>query len=139
MHEQHHHHCGEFLLAFLLFALLSPGLLLTLPSGTKGVFMSLQTSVPAIFLHAFIFAAIYVAVSHCYWRYLKAQKLQKWQKAVKDMEQKVVNEQISQMYLNQYEQSEVLRELASKCTSEKVVFEQAPEEEQKHSQNKYTF
>ena len=43
------------------------------------------------------------------------------------------------MYLNQYEQSEVLRELASKCTSEKVVFEQAPEEEQKHSQNKYTF
>lgn len=55
------------------------------------------------------------------------------------MEQQVVNEQITQMYLNQYEQSEVLRELANKCTSEKVVCEKAPENEQKHSQNKYTF
>ena len=118
MHEQHHHSCGEFVLSFLLFVLLSPGLLLTLPSGSKGVFMSLQTSLPAIFLHAFIFAAIYTCLSHCFARFLKAQKLQKWQKAVKDMEQQVVNEQITQMYLNQYEQSEVLRELASKCTSE---------------------
>ena len=138
MYEQHHHHCGEFLLAFLLFALLSPGLLLTLPSGSKGVFMSLQTSIPAVFLHAFIFAAIYVALSHCYFRYLKKQKMSKWQKAVKEMEQQVVNEQITQMYLNQYEQGEVLRELASKCTSEKVVCEKAPEK-QTPPMNKYSF
>jgi hypothetical protein len=136
--QEHRHHCGEFVLSFLLFVLLSPGLLLTLPSGSKGVFLSLQTSIPAVFLHAFIFASLYAAICHCYWRYVKKTKMQKWQNAVKEMEQQVVNEQITQMYLNQYEQGEVLRELANKCTSEKVVCEKAPEKPVQN-QNKYSF
>ncbi len=39
----------------ILFALLSPGLVLTLPPGSKGVFMSGQTSLIAVLVHAVVF------------------------------------------------------------------------------------
>lgn len=39
----------------ILFILLSPGLLLTLPPVGKKVFMSCQTSVLAVFVHAVVF------------------------------------------------------------------------------------
>jgi hypothetical protein len=42
-------------LAALLFILLSPGVLLTLPAGSKGVFMSGQTSLLAVLVHAAVF------------------------------------------------------------------------------------
>ena len=42
----------------LLFILLSPGLLLTLPPVGKKIFMSCQTSVTAIFVHAVVFAVV---------------------------------------------------------------------------------
>jgi len=42
-------------LAALLFILLSPGVLLTLPAGSKGVFMSGQTSLLAVLVHAVVF------------------------------------------------------------------------------------
>ena len=46
------------LAAVILFVILSPGLLLTLPPvGTK-IFMSMKTSLPAILLHAVVFYAI---------------------------------------------------------------------------------
>lgn len=100
--------------------------------------MSLQTSIPAILLHALIFSFIYTAVTHCYWHWIKKHKEMKWHNLVKDMEQQVINEQINQMYLNQYEQTEVLKELASKCTSEKVVCEKGPDSKPP-SQNNYSF
>lgn len=40
----------------VLFILLSPGLLLTLPPVGKKIFMSCQTSTAAIFVHALVFA-----------------------------------------------------------------------------------
>ena len=40
----------------ILFILLSPGLLLTLPPVGKKLFMSCQTSVVAVFVHALVFA-----------------------------------------------------------------------------------
>ena len=40
----------------ILFILLSPGLLLTIPPVGKKIFMSCQTSVTAVFVHALIFA-----------------------------------------------------------------------------------
>jgi len=40
----------------LLFILLSPGLLLTLPPVGGKIFMSCQTSMVAIFVHALVFA-----------------------------------------------------------------------------------
>jgi hypothetical protein len=39
----------------LLFFLLSPGVLLTLPPGSRGVFMSRQTSLVAAAVHALVF------------------------------------------------------------------------------------
>jgi len=46
----------------LFFFLLSPGVLLTLPPGNRGVWMSRQTSVAAAAVHALVFvlALIYV-------------------------------------------------------------------------------
>ena len=42
----------------LLFVLLSPGVLLTFPPGSKGVFMSCQTSLVAALVHGVLFAAV---------------------------------------------------------------------------------
>jgi hypothetical protein len=42
-------------LATLLFVVLSPGVLLTLPPCSKGVFMSRQTSILAVLVHAVVF------------------------------------------------------------------------------------
>ncbi len=49
-------------LATLLFVVLSPGLLLTLPPGSKGVLFSRQTSLLAVLVHAVVFylALIYI-------------------------------------------------------------------------------
>lgn len=43
----------------ILFILLSPGVLLTLPPMSKGVFMSGQTSRMAVVVHAVVFAVVY--------------------------------------------------------------------------------
>ena len=58
-----------FLLAALFF-LLSPGVLLTLPAGSKGVFMSGQTSVAAAIVHALVF----VIVLHFLKRHLRSME-----------------------------------------------------------------
>ena len=50
----------------LLFFLLSPGVLLTIPPGSKGLFVSGQTSVLAAAVHAVVF----VIVGHFVWNYL---------------------------------------------------------------------
>lgn len=45
----------------LLFFLLSPGVLLTIPAGSRGLWMSGQTSVAAAAVHAVVFvAALYI-------------------------------------------------------------------------------
>lgn len=43
---------------FLLFILLSPGVLLTLPPVGNKIFMSCQTSLLAVLVHAVIFAVV---------------------------------------------------------------------------------
>lgn len=54
----------------ILFFVLSPGVLLTLPpgSGNRGIFMSGQTSVMAALVHAVVFAV----VSHYVWQHYKS-------------------------------------------------------------------
>jgi hypothetical protein len=46
----------DLIVTTALFVLLSPGMLLTLPPGSNGVFMSGQTSMGAIMVHALVFA-----------------------------------------------------------------------------------
>jgi len=54
-----------FLLAALFF-LLSPGVLLTLPKGSKGYFFSGQTSVTAAIVHALVFIVLYTVLQRVY-------------------------------------------------------------------------
>ena len=49
----------SWLSATLLFILLSPGFLLTLPAESKGFFMSRQTSLIAVIVHGLVFAVLY--------------------------------------------------------------------------------
>ena len=48
----------RILVLTVFFILLSPGLLLTLPAGSKGVWMSCQTSTAAVFVHALVFGIV---------------------------------------------------------------------------------
>ncbi len=49
----------DLLVTTILFLTLNPGILLTLPPGSKGVFMSGQTSVPAALVHTVVFAVAF--------------------------------------------------------------------------------
>jgi hypothetical protein len=49
----------DLLVTTTLFLALSPGLLLTLPPGSGGVFRSGQTSIPAAVTHAVVFAVVF--------------------------------------------------------------------------------
>ena len=49
----------DLLVTTSLFIALSPGLLLTLPPGSGGVFKSGQTSIPAAVTHAVVFAVVF--------------------------------------------------------------------------------
>lgn len=50
---------ADLIVTALLFALLSPGMLLTLPPGSRGVFASGETSVTSVFVHALVFAIVF--------------------------------------------------------------------------------
>ena len=50
---------ADLIVTALLFALLSPGMLLTLPPGSRGVFASGETSVTSVFVHALVFAVVF--------------------------------------------------------------------------------
>jgi len=110
-----HQSAFNFFLALGLFIVLSPGLLLTLPSGSKGLFMSMQTSVGAIFLHGLVFAILYRMISKCHLDHIKQQNMKMWHRAVKDMEREVMSHNISDIYHTQQEQNAALRALAQKC------------------------
>jgi len=51
----------KFVLAALFFVL-SPGVLLTLPAGSKGIWMSRQTSVLAALVHSLVFVLVLTVV-----------------------------------------------------------------------------
>jgi hypothetical protein len=50
---------ADLIVPAVLFLILSPGLLLTLPPGSGGVFRSGQTSLAAVISHAIVFAVIF--------------------------------------------------------------------------------
>ena len=49
----------DLVVTTLLFLVLSPGMLLTLPPGSKGVYMSGQTSVSSALTHTVVFALVF--------------------------------------------------------------------------------
>lgn len=55
-------------LAAILFFVLSPGVLLTLPPVGNKIFMSGKTSISAAAVHAVVFALLYACLKKC-WKY----------------------------------------------------------------------
>ncbi len=47
---------ADLVVPAVLFALLTPGVLLTLPPGSRGIFMSGQTSLASVGVHTLVFA-----------------------------------------------------------------------------------
>ena len=52
----------DLIVPAVLFVLLTPGVLLTLPPGSRGVFMSGQTSMAAVGVHALVFALVFATL-----------------------------------------------------------------------------
>jgi ABC-type Mn2+/Zn2+ transport system permease subunit len=50
---------ADILVPLVLYVLLTPGVLLTIPPGSKGLFMSGQTSTPAVAVHTLVFAVVF--------------------------------------------------------------------------------
>ena len=50
---------ADLIVPALLFILLTPGVLLTLPPGSRGVFRSGQTSLIAVGVHTLVFALVF--------------------------------------------------------------------------------
>ena len=50
---------ADILVPLVLYILLTPGVLLTIPPGAKGLFMSGQTSTPAVAVHTLVFAVVF--------------------------------------------------------------------------------
>ena len=53
---------GQVLVPVLLFILLSPGILVTIPPTKQGLLMSRETSVYAVLAHAVLFGFIYMGL-----------------------------------------------------------------------------
>lgn len=53
---------ADLVVTTLLFLLLSPGLLLTIPAGAGGLFRSGQTSIYASITHAVVFAVVFAVL-----------------------------------------------------------------------------
>ena len=49
----------DLVVPVILFVLLTPGVLLTLPPSSAGVFMSRQSSLPAVGVHTLVFAILF--------------------------------------------------------------------------------
>ena len=50
---------NDLIVPGILFVLLSPGMLLTLPQGSKGMYFSEQTSMVSVLVHALVFAIVF--------------------------------------------------------------------------------
>jgi len=60
---------ADVLVPVLLFVLLSPGVLLTLPPVKKGYLMSGETSLVSVVVHAAVFAAVYMGLRKVFRKY----------------------------------------------------------------------
>ena len=65
----------SLLVAGLLFFVLSPGVLLTIPPGSKGLFLSCQTSVTAALVHAVVFVVVTYLLSTAVEGFTSGKKL----------------------------------------------------------------
>lgn len=60
---------ADVLVPVVLFILLSPGILLTIPPLRKGLFMSGETCLTAVLVHAAVFALVYMGLRKTFPKY----------------------------------------------------------------------
>ena len=60
---------ADLIVPTVLFVLLTPGVLLTVPPGSAGVFMSGQTSPMAVGVHSLLFAVIFATLRTTFSKY----------------------------------------------------------------------
>ena len=60
---------ADIVVPLVLFIVLAPGVLLTLPPGSAGVFMSGQTSGPAVAVHTVVYAITYALLRSKFAKY----------------------------------------------------------------------
>lgn len=60
---------ADVLVPIVLFVLLSPGVLLTIPPLRKGLFMSGETSLTSVFVHALVFGLVYMGLRKAFPKY----------------------------------------------------------------------
>lgn len=53
---------NDLIVSTILFVVLNPGMLLTLPPGSKGVLMSMESSRASILVHALVFALVFATL-----------------------------------------------------------------------------
>jgi len=53
---------ADILVPLLLFIILMPGVILTLPPGSKGVFFSGQSSTNSVIVHSIVYAIVYAFI-----------------------------------------------------------------------------
>ena len=60
---------ADVLVPVLLFVLLSPGVLVTIPSNHGMYFMNGKTSLTAVAVHAVVFAVVYIGLRKVFHKY----------------------------------------------------------------------
>jgi hypothetical protein len=60
---------ADIVVPLVLFIALTPGVLLTIPPGAKGLFMSGQTSGPAVAVHTLVFALLFALLRGAFPQY----------------------------------------------------------------------
>jgi hypothetical protein len=60
---------ADMIVPVLLFILLSPGMLLTLPPGSAGVFQSFQTSTASVGVHTLVYAIVFAFMRSSFPKY----------------------------------------------------------------------
>lgn len=113
--HSHRDHVYKFLFSFLLFLVLSPGILITLPPLSKGLLYSGQTSLQAAVIHALLFALLYRILSHVYWSIRRRMQVKRMVRFAHDLEQHAQTAALYDIYNLQADQARSLRDVANRC------------------------
>ena len=111
-------------IAFILFVALSPGILLTIPSGSKGYFMSGQTSISSVLVHATIFVGVFHLINKCYKIMRDRWRIKRLAKIRRNFENKMIMVQQQNIIMGQ---NAIVEEIQRSCVSPTVVYQKENE------------
>ena len=101
----------RFLLAAGLFIALVPGVLVTIPAGSKGYLMSGQSSLTAVLVHAVVFGILLHFAMKAYKMVLYKMEARRMRRMSRDLVHQMELAKLSQIQQAQAEQSMMLAHL----------------------------